>query len=72
MQRILADKARIPGDNLVELTFEDLEADPLGQLQRVYDGLRIPGFRKAVPAVRTYLRSIEGYEKKDSGSSGKK
>jgi len=45
------------------MKFEDLEEDPLGQLQRVYDGLGLPGFEKAAPAVRAYVRSIEGYQK---------
>lgn len=63
MKKFLADKALISTDNLVEVKFEDLEEDPLGQLQRVYDGLRLPGFDKAAPTVRAYMRSIEGYQK---------
>ena len=63
MKKFLADKALIPSDSLVEVKFEDLEEDPLGQVQRVYEGLRLPGFDEAAPAVRGYMRSVEGYQK---------
>jgi len=65
MKKFLADKAVIPSDRLIEVKFEDLEEDPLGQLQRVYDGLRLPGFDQAAPAVRAYMRSVEGYQKNE-------
>jgi len=65
MKKFLADKTLIPADNLVEMKFEDLEADPLGQLQRVYDGLRLPAFDETAPAVRAYMRSVEGYQKNE-------
>ena len=63
MRKFLADKALIPPDHLVEVRFEDLEKNPMDQLKRVYEGLRLPGFDETAPAVRAYLRSIEGYQK---------
>jgi hypothetical protein len=63
MQKYLADKARIPAGSLVEVRFEDLEAAPLAQLQRVYERLDLPGFARAEPAFRAYLTSVAGYRK---------
>ncbi len=63
MRKFLADKARIPPENLVEVRFEDLERDPLGQVRRIYEGLRIDGFEETAPVIRAYLRTIEGYRK---------
>jgi len=63
MQRFLADKALIPAGNLVEVRFEDLEAAPLDQLRRVYEGLNLPGFAEAEPAFRAYLTSVANYQK---------
>jgi hypothetical protein len=53
----------IPKDSLVEMRFEELEEDPLGQLRRVYDVLGLPDFGHAEPAIRRYLDSIAGYKK---------
>lgn len=53
----------IPSENRVEIGFEALEVDPLGQLRRVYEALRLPEFNTVEPAMRRYVDSIEGYRK---------
>ncbi len=63
MQRFLDDRARIPPGNLVEVRFEDLDRDPMGEMRRVYDTLGLPGFAEAEPAIRTYVESQRTYEK---------
>jgi len=63
MQRFLEDRARIPPGNLVEVRYEDLERDPLGQLRRVYETLGLPGFAQAEPHIRKYVESQRSYEK---------
>lgn len=63
MHKFLADKNRIPPQNLVELRFEDLEKSPLDQLQRIYRSLDLPGFTQAEPAFRSYQVSTNGYRK---------
>jgi hypothetical protein len=63
MRRFLADRSRIPTGNLVEIRFADLEAAPIEQLRRIYDGLHLPGFAAAKPAFRAHLDSIAGYRK---------
>jgi len=30
-------KDKIPEDHLIQVSFEDMEADPLGTLRRIYD-----------------------------------
>ena len=65
MKKFLAAKALIPPGNLVEVRFEDLEAAPLDQLRRVYEGLGLPGFREAEPAFRAYIDSVAGYRKNE-------
>jgi hypothetical protein len=63
MRRYLADRALIPTGNLVEVRFEDLEADPIGVVQRVYGALALPGFGRMLPRVRAYVASQAGYRK---------
>ncbi len=65
MKKFLASKALIPPGNLVEVRFEDLEAAPLDQLRRVYEGLGLPGFSEAEPAFRAYIDSVTGYRKNE-------
>jgi len=63
MRRFLADRSLIPVGNLVEIRFEDLEAAPVDQLRRVYDGLGLPGFAAAESGFRSYIDSIADYKK---------
>jgi omega-hydroxy-beta-dihydromenaquinone-9 sulfotransferase len=53
----------IPEGNLVEIAFEDLEKDALGQMRRIYEVLSLPNFDVVEPALRRYVHSIEGYQK---------
>jgi hypothetical protein len=63
MEHYQRDKKKIPEENLVEVKFEDFEADPLGQLKRVYSVLGLDGFEKAAPAFEEYLESQKSYVK---------
>ncbi|MEM9707033.1 MAG: sulfotransferase [Pseudomonadota bacterium] len=57
------DLAEIPPERLVELRYDELDADPLGAVEAVYDGLEIPGFSYAQPKFDAYLKSIQSFEK---------
>ena len=57
------ERGLIPAGRLHEIGFERLEADPVGELRGLYDGLQLGDFDVAEPAVRSYLASIAGYEK---------
>jgi hypothetical protein len=65
MHRFQADKHLIPPRNLVEIRFEQFEADPMAELRRTYESLDLPGFEAAEPRFRDYLASLAGYQKND-------
>ena len=56
-------KSLIPAHNLVEIRYEDFEADPLSGLQKIYTALRIEGFEQSIPAFTSYLNSQKKFEK---------
>jgi hypothetical protein len=53
----------IPPGRLHELSFEELERDPLGQMRRIYEALSLPDFNVVEPKLRRYLESLAGYRK---------
>ncbi|MCX7700323.1 MAG: sulfotransferase [Gemmataceae bacterium] len=57
------DRSLIPPGRLHEVSFEDLEADPMGEMRRLYDQLNLPTFDDFVPHLRDYLQSLRGYTK---------
>lgn len=63
MNALFAESADLGDRAFVELRFEDFEADPLGNLERMYAALEIPGFEAAKPEFSSYLESISGYRK---------
>jgi omega-hydroxy-beta-dihydromenaquinone-9 sulfotransferase len=63
MQCFFADRILIPSGNLVEVRYEDLEAEPLRVLESIYDELNLDGFEQAKSNVQLYLESQSNYEK---------
>lgn len=57
------ERALIPPGRLHEVRYEDVEADPLGQLRATYEALALPDFGHAEPALRAYVESLRGYHK---------
>lgn len=57
------DRPLIPDGSFFELKFEELEAQPLTSLRRLYDTLCIPGFDDFEPKLKAYLDSIRNYQK---------
>ncbi|TKW63153.1 MAG: sulfotransferase [Paracoccus denitrificans] len=53
----------IPASRFCELRFDELEADPVAQINRVYDQLGLEGFDRMQPRLQTYVDSLGGYEK---------
>lgn len=53
----------IPARHYHEIAFEDLERDPLEQMQTLYETLDLPAFEEARPALERYMQSLKGYEK---------
>jgi omega-hydroxy-beta-dihydromenaquinone-9 sulfotransferase len=59
----LEDRRKIPAGALSEIRFEDLERDPVCQIEKVYRELNLPDFERAVPKLQQYVDSISGYRK---------
>ncbi len=57
------DKALIPAGNLIEIKFEDFEADALGMTERIYRELSLEGFEAARPAMESYVGGKRGHKK---------
>jgi hypothetical protein len=63
MEKYFREKNLIPKENLIEVKFEDLEEDPIGILGRIYEHLRLKGFKNARNKFETYLLAIKHYQK---------
>lgn len=61
--RYEADKHLIPEGNLVEIKFEDFEADPSQMTRDIYTKLSIPGYEEAKNDIEAYLGKKKGYKK---------
>jgi hypothetical protein len=57
------ERGLIPPGHLHEVCFEELEEDPIGQLQRLYERLDLPDFASVEPVLRAYVCSLAGYKK---------
>jgi omega-hydroxy-beta-dihydromenaquinone-9 sulfotransferase len=53
----------IPKENFCEVAFEDLESDPLRELSRIYDSLRLPDFGCVESRLRGYVQALAGYSR---------
>lgn len=56
-------RSLIRDGHLHELSFEDLEADPIGQVRAIYEALNLPDFETFEPNLRDYVATLSGYEK---------
>jgi omega-hydroxy-beta-dihydromenaquinone-9 sulfotransferase len=70
MERFFAESADLPEGTLSEIRFETFEADPIGELERVYRTLGLDGFAGAQPRFVAYLDSVRDYRKNRYELSG--
>jgi len=63
MRQYMKDRDSIPQGHLAEVRFEDLERDPMAELERVYAELALPGWAQAREPIADYLQSLSGYRK---------
>ncbi len=63
MQRYLEERSLIPAGNLVEVRFEDLERNPMVEIQRIYAALNLPSYEASSSAFKTYIDSQKSYKK---------
>jgi hypothetical protein len=57
------DRHLIPEGQLHEVRFDDLEEDPVGEMQRVYAELALPGFSDVLPLLEAELPKLRRYKK---------
>jgi hypothetical protein len=55
------ESADMPAERFCELRYEDLVADPLAQLERVYARLNLGSFEIARPRFAEYLATVRDY-----------
>ena len=58
-----ADKSCIPQGNLIEVKFEDFEADAMGMTEQIYKSLNLPGWDESREAIERYVGGKKGYKK---------
>lgn len=63
IRRYEATKGMIPACQLHELRFEDLEIDPLGEMQRVYQAINLPGWEGMIPRLQAKMPEHNAYRK---------
>lgn len=59
----VSERSLVPAGNLCEVSFAELDGDPVGTLRRVYATLGWEGFDALEPSVRGYLSQLEGFKK---------
>lgn len=55
----------VPEDRICELSFEELEADPMGELKKIYARLSLDGYDAFEPKLQRYVDSLSGYKKNE-------
>ena len=63
MEAYDAQIAEVPERQRCELAFERLEADPMGEVERVWSALSLPDWASAEPPIRAYAASVRDYSK---------
>ncbi|MGI9486798.1 MAG: sulfotransferase family protein, partial [Geminicoccaceae bacterium] len=63
MEQIEIDKQSLASDHFVELRFEDLEAQPLKEIELIYRQLDLGDIEPLREKFESYLQSVEGFQK---------
>jgi omega-hydroxy-beta-dihydromenaquinone-9 sulfotransferase len=56
------DRKRIPEGNLIEISYEELTADPFNTLHRIYSALDLPDFDSTIRDLRLQLEAESKYQ----------
>jgi hypothetical protein len=54
---------KIPAENVARVKYEDLVADPLTEMRRLYSELKLPGFENAQPALQQYIARVASHQR---------
>lgn len=63
MERFDHDRSLLPPGRLLEIRYDDLVADPVATLQRLYDRLELGPFEPVRPQVERYLAGVREYRR---------
>ena len=63
MKKYLAERDLIPEGHLVEIRYEDLDAEPIAHMEKIYSTLELGDFAAVRPVLETYLASLGSYQK---------
>jgi len=63
MQCYLEQRSLIPPGHLVEIRYEDLDARPMSELEKIYQTLELGDFEIVRPLLASYLESLGSYQK---------
>lgn len=63
LQKYLRERNLIPGGQLIEISFNDLENLPLETMESIYKKLRLDGFEDVRPEMEAYLESVKKYKR---------
>jgi hypothetical protein len=63
MQHLLEDTKRLTADEFIHVRYEDLEQNPLQEIEKIYHQLHLDGYAEAVPYFEQYLSTIQTYQK---------
>ena len=53
----------IPTNNFYEISYENLERDPITEMRQFYEQMKIPHFAQVQPQLEAYVESLRGYRK---------
>ena len=63
MGAFFARRDSIPRGNFHEVSFAELERDPIGTVAGIYKALSLDGAAQALPKIKAYADTLDGYEK---------
>jgi hypothetical protein len=63
MHKYLEDRHLIPEENLLEMRFEDFEADPIAETQKIYKQFALDFDEQTQERMHAYMASVAGYKK---------
>lgn len=63
MARLEEDSSGLSDSEFIELPYAELDTDPVTFIEKIYSGLALPGFERAVPYFNDYLASVKTFQK---------
>lgn len=63
LKAYIAKRNSVPAGNLIEISYDELNADGMATMKKVYEQLGLPAWEQAMPEMQAYLDSVENYER---------